>query len=90
MEEMTTNVTVFDKVDYFEMVKKLRSEYPAICFDHASYLAGYIKAGKCKMVEYNGRFGEGYKIMHSDYRRSTRYLTCEYWIVKENANESDT
>ena len=47
---------------------------------HTSRHAAYVQAGKAYICDYNGRFGKGYTIEYSDWRKSTQYSFLTYLI----------
>lgn len=49
---------------------------------HSATIAGYVSVHLCEVYEYNGRFGEGYAFVSSDYRVSKRWARIDY-IVRE-------
>lgn len=46
---------------------------------HSSLTRGYIRVGRESVVEYNGRFGKGYKV-YSNNSKSSRYCHVTYLI----------
>lgn len=68
-------------------------EYDAVCaqlmeegcrLHHESSCRGYVsrRHDGCKVQDYEGRFGEGYKLLRPRYD-STQYCWVEYWIRED-------
>lgn len=47
---------------------------------HTARHAAYVPSGKAHIADYNGRFGKGYTIEYSDWRKSTQYSFLTYLI----------
>ena len=74
-----TNVRMVDKevADEFLRRKLATTRY---YIHHTSRHAAYVPSGKVHIADYNGRFGKGYTMEFSDWRKSTRYSFMLYII----------
>ena len=51
---------------------------------------GYMNEGKSTLHRYNGNYGKGYVRTRPSFykgRRSTKYMTIEYWVARDDIHK---
>lgn len=52
-------------------------------YHHSALRAGYISRKlECVIEDYNGKFGQGFRVLYPNYR-STRYMIVQYYILEK-------
>lgn len=67
-----------DAIDCGEFLQS----HPGYICHHSAFVRAYVKVGKMKIEEYNGKFGVGFKLIYHNYF-SNNYSPC-FYIVKED------